>query len=404
MKYLGAFLLFMAFNNLNAMPSCTFFGDDKSTLVCLPGNEDTDYVLTKGVISDNVNAKSVYMKSCKVADVDCQAFQGLVDLQLLDLSENRIETIKPGVLNDLNQLRHLNLSHNKITDISNGFLNATNNIEVLDLKGNKIHKIQSGAFDRLTKLTDLDLSNNAIDSQELHQSVFNNNRQLKSVDFSRNDMSGAKEDLLIEVPALETLILDRSFLSEVPSFATRANMKTLKVLILSTNQISRLDDPTIFVNLDDLEILNLGGNAIESISENVFTPLRKVKTIVLKQNRLKQVPEKLFQNMPKLVSVDLSFNELEEIQVSPFRNTPMKNLNLSGNKLTFLPENFSQQLRDAGGKLKKFLFTPNPWQCSCLRDIMEEVKSLGLEYNSGRYNGKEVVCNNDEKSFSCIRH
>ncbi|CAG9794745.1 unnamed protein product [Diatraea saccharalis] len=384
----------------NATPSCRFYDENKNNFVCSPVG--TDYELKKGLVSNQDNVKSISLRGCGITDIDCDAFVGLPMLQHLDIAENKLQELKPCTLVSLPQLNSLDLSFNKISVLSPGTFDHLNNIEELYLKGNELRNLQNEIFDKLKKLNVLDLSNNVIDGSNLSPRIFDNNKIITSLDLSRNDMSRAHENLLQSFQTLQSLYLDRCFLTRVPSFVTKSNLKTLQQLILSTNQITNLDDPTSFINMDELIMLDFAGNSIESVAENVFTPLRKLKTIVLKHNHLKQIPEKLFQNMPKLVNIDLSYNDIQVINLASFRNTPMKNLNLSGNNLTYMPVNFYGTLISFGGKLKKFLFTNNPWQCACLRDILQEVKEHNIEYNMTVYDGKLSVCVSDG-DFICNR-
>ncbi|KAL0811432.1 hypothetical protein ABMA28_009834 [Loxostege sticticalis] len=396
MKYLAlASILF----NVQATPN---FLHDGSNLVCV-SDDDADFVLKKGVLSDTSDTKSITLKSCGITRVKCEAFHGLPAVKSLVLSENRIHKLDPCMLNGLDQLTHLDISFNRIEEIPTGFFDAVDDIEELYLQGNKLRTIKTGVFDKLIKLTHLNLAYNELRGVELKSHIFDNTKQLKYLNLTKNYFLEAPDNLLASLPSLLVLNLDKCVLTEVPSFAMRDNLKTLKNLSLTTNFISNLDNPTTFVNMDDLEVLDLNGNSIESVHENVFAPLKKVKTIYLRRNRLIKIPDKLFQNLPKLVNVDLAFNAIEKIQVTPFKNSPMKNLNLSGNRLTYLPENFCQQLINEGGRLKKFLFSHNPWQCGCLRDIIEEAKSLGLVYNRDKYSGNDAVCVSGTQ-FGCVRN
>ncbi|XP_063834541.1 carboxypeptidase N subunit 2-like [Ostrinia nubilalis] len=383
-----------------AKPSCQASADNPRDIVCTPGT--SDYLLERGLVSDNNRTTRITLRACRITDVDFGSFSGLPALEYLDLSQNKIVYLKLGVLDEFTQLKFFNLSHNQLTGFPLGIFDQKPNMEVLDLKGNKITELELGIFDLMKKLRHVDVSSNALLGKEINSYIFDQSTKIKIMDFSRNDMSDSKSILLDAFEMLEFLNLDRCLLTEVPVFATKPNLKTMKHLILSTNKITRLDDRALFINLENLEILNLVDNAIEHIADKVFMSLKKLKSVLLRGNKLTQIPGSLFQHLPKLISVDLSHNLIEFVPVNAFRGSPVKNLNLSVNRFTYLTDNFCLELRNSGGGMTKFYFNQNPWQCACLRDILDEVKKFGIKYNGVGYDGRTPVCviSND---FNCRR-
>ncbi|XP_075986557.1 uncharacterized protein LOC142983516 [Anticarsia gemmatalis] len=382
-----------------AAPECKTFTD--KDVVCTAGNED--YQLVRGLVSDNTRTTGITLKACRIYDIEYESFNDLTSLKYLDLSQNKISKLKLGVIDEPKQLTYLNLSYNMLTDFPLGLFDQTTNIDSLDLKGNKINKLELGIFDPLKKLKFVDLSSNALQGKDISPYLFDQSPHITFMDFSRNDMTDAPENLLHAFQELEVLNLDRTFLKEVPLFATKSNLRTMKQLILSTNQISSLDNAAMFVNLDGLQILDLSYNIIERINGDVLSPLKNLQKIVLRNNKIKTIPDNLFKNMPKLFAIQLLGNQIEDVPINAFRGSPLKYLNLSHNKITYLVDNFCLELQNTGGRLKKFLFEPNPWQCACLNDLLKEVKRMGIEYNSEKYNGKTPVCVTTNE-FNCKRH
>lgn len=384
---------------IDAAPECKTY--NKKDVVCTAGRED--YELVRGLVSDNNITTGITLRSCRIIDVEYESFNDLNSLTYLDLSLNKISRLKLGVLDEPKQLTYLNLSYNMLTGFPLGLFDQANKIDTLDLKGNKINDIELGIFDPLSNLKFIDLSSNDLKGKNLNPYIFDQSPRITFIDFSRNDMTETPEILLKAFQSLEFLNLDRTFLKDVPQFAIKQNLRTLKHLILSTNQISALDNAAIFINLDSLEILDLSYNDIETINGDVLQPLKNLKKFVLGNNKLKVIPDNLFRNMPRLITIHLLGNQISDVPVNAFRGTPLKNLNLSSNKITYLTDNFCLEIQNSGGRLKKFLFHPNPWQCACLNDLIKEVKRLGIEYSTAKYNGKEPVCATTEE-FNCKRH
>lgn len=383
---------------IEAQPTCRIYNN--VDVICTP--KDEEYILGRGLVSHRNQTKRITLRGCRITDIDFESFDGLPSVTYIDLSVNSITSLRLGVLDDSKQVTHLNLSYNMLTQFPLGIFDEKPNMEVLDLQGNKINYLELGIFDPLTKLRHLDLSNNDLMGQNISAYLFDESKNIKLIDFSKNNMNGSPNNLLHAMQALEYLYLTHCELSEVPEFASVSNLNTIKHLMLSFNQINRIDNPMTFVNLDSLEILNLTYNFIESIHNNVFRSAKNLKTIALKNNRIKELPEALFQNMNKLVNVDLSHNLIEFVPVNAFRGSTIKNINLSDNRFSFLTDNFLLELRNSGTRILKFNFNHNPWQCACLIQVLSEVKSMEVDYNNAKFNGKDTVCVTKDQ-FVCKR-
>ncbi|CAG9569218.1 unnamed protein product [Danaus chrysippus] len=399
---LTKYLLFcLTWSFIRAAPECKYKSHKITELVCTSSEEN--YILKRGLVSDNNRTSSVTLRGCRVSGVEYEAFENMASLKYIDLSQNSISELKLGVLDDIKTVTHLNLSHNALTTFPLGLFDQLPNLATLDLTSNSLENIELGVFDPLQKLKYLSLSNNMLRGDNINPYIFDRNVQLIYLDMSRNHLTSTPSQLLNAVKVLETLILEKCLLNEVPLFVVKNNLKSLKTLSLASNHISKIDDPLIFVNVDNLEHLNLADNNIAILEGSVFKTLKKLKSIILRGNKLTSLPVELFQDMKNLANIDLSHNSISTINVNSFHGTSVKNLNLADNKLTYLTSNFCLELRNFGAKLTKFYFNQNPWQCACLRDIVDEVKRLGISYNSRQYDGRHPVCVTTEE-FHCNRH
>lgn len=384
---------------VNATLKCQTFNE--KDVVCKPGT--SDIVLRRGLVSDNNKTTGITLRGCRITDLDFEVFENDFNLQYIDLSENKIRRLKLGVLDENRLVTYLNLSHNMLTSFPLGLFDQKVKIEVLDLKGNRLNSLQLGIFDPLQNLVHVDLSSNALLGKNIDPYIFDHNRKIKFLDFSRNDMSDSPEMLLQSFQALDFVNLDRCSLTEVPSFVTRPNLRTMKHLMLSTNRISKLDNSRTFMNLDNLEILNLADNVIEEVAADVFSCcVKKLKMIVLRNNRIKTIASGLFRNLNRLGNLDLSHNLIEYVPLSSLHGTGIKNINLSYNKFTYLEANFCLELRNVGVNLSKFYFNDNPWQCACFIEIIKEMKYYNVRYNSNKLHGAQPVCVTTSE-FTCKR-
>ncbi|CAH2242315.1 jg25229 [Pararge aegeria aegeria] len=402
-KLCSCHLLLLFIILVQATPRCEItYQLTEYHVTCIP-TDSINYKLQRGLVSDNNDTKKITLSGCKISEVEYEAFENLFSLEYLDLSQNKISELKLGVFDGTLEVKYLNLSHNSLTKFTLGLFDQKPNLNILDISGNKINNLELGIFDPLVNLNWLDLSNNALKGKDLNPYIFDESTKINVIRFARNNMHGAPENLLHAFKDLRVLNLDRCLLKELPAFATGSNLKTLRELILSSNQIKNLSDETAFRNLDNLYMLDLAGNVIESIDSNLFKPLKKLKILVLRDNKLTNLPNTLFKDMKSLANIDLSHNKIQGVPVDAFRGTSLKNLNLASNRITYITDNFCLELRNSGAILSKFYFNQNPWQCSCLRNILDEVKKYKISYNGVMYDGKHPVCVTTNEFF-CKRH
>lgn len=401
-KYSSHYLLLLFLTLVKATPKCEVTDQKENHVTCTP-TEDFNYKLQRGLVSDNNDTTKLTLRACRISEVELEAFENLFSLEYLDISQNKISELKLGVIDGILAVNHLNLSHNLLMEFPLGLFDQNPNLNTLDLSGNKLKNIELGIFDPLVKLNWLDLSNNALKGKDLNPYIFDQNTKISYISFARNNMNGAPENLLHALEDLRTLNLDRCLLKKLLAFARGSNLKKLRELILSGNQIKNIDDATAFINLDGLNTLNLADNVIESVDSNTLKPLKKLRVIILRGNKLTDIPDTLFKDMKSLGNIDLSHNEITNVAVNAFRGTSLKNLNLASNRFTYLSDNFCLELRNSGAMLSKFYFNQNPWQCACLRNILDEVKKYQISYNGNMYDGKHPVCVTTNEMF-CKRH
>ncbi|XP_037653558.1 toll-like receptor 9 isoform X1 [Choloepus didactylus] len=96
-------------------------------------------------------------------DLYLHFFQGLRCLLRLDLSQNRLHTLRPRALGHLpRSLRLLRLRNNQLTFFNWSSLALLPNLEALDLGGNQLKALTNSSLPAGTRLLRLDLSGNSI--------------------------------------------------------------------------------------------------------------------------------------------------------------------------------------------------------------------------------------------------
>ena len=156
-------------------------------------------------------------------------------------------------------------------------------------------------------LVHLDLSDNHL--HVIHSYVLSGFPNLRSLNLSGNGLHTVSGSAF-SLPALETLDLSRNQLPTVGVHLFETSPKLTEVN-LASNAISRLNDGT-FGHLTSLSLLDLSGNSLMRIEDNVFVGMN-------------------------ISHLDLGHNNLRKMPSLPLRKlTAARTLILDGNPLHFL--------------------------------------------------------------------
>ncbi len=80
-----------------------------------------------------------------ITSIDQQTFQGLDQLSIIKLSDNRIELLNP-VFNGLINLTEIYLQFNEIKELNPKVFNGLNRLKILNLHDNKLETLHSEIF------------------------------------------------------------------------------------------------------------------------------------------------------------------------------------------------------------------------------------------------------------------
>ncbi|XP_034388482.1 vasorin-like [Cyclopterus lumpus] len=234
-------------------------------------------------------------------------FNGLGELELLDLSQNELAEIPDGVFEMLSKLKNLDLSSNHIAHISKDSFSGLVQLERLYLHANRIQSIDSESFAGLEMLLELKLQGNQLSS-------------LPSLHFQR------------------LLLLDLSY-NNIPTLGP-----------------SDLQTP----HLEALKVASLG---LTTLDEGLIASLGNLHELDISTNQLTEVPPALKQDSLKgLIKLSLATNPLGELSVEDFQKlSGLQELDLSGLNL----QGFSQSFFQTFPRLMHLTAAENPFNCLC---------------------------------------
>ena len=223
--------------------------------------------------------KSLNIKSSTHGDLTFTrgSFEGLANLQSLDLSENNVRFPERGVLCSLPNLVSLNLSSSDLGDVRELGLstvvsqaNCVRNVRRLDLSRN-----------RLTSLAWTQEADNSSDSGSGFSFP-----QIEKVDLSHNFLRGFTADSLDWLTSSGPVDLDMSNnqLSHLPSAIFR--YASFRHLSLANNSLTSVPSD-IFAHQAKLVVLDLSGNYLDSpeLKPALFAETPALSELYLNDNR-----------------------------------------------------------------------------------------------------------------------
>jgi Leucine-rich repeat (LRR) protein len=314
--------------------------------------------LTSNQLNYSPGLQDVSWTDSNIKYIKIGAFDGLQNLEYIDLSRNEIKRTETALFSKLTRLKHLNISRNRLDDIRRlSFINL-DNLEVLDVSHNELQVIPFQVFAPLSRLQYLDISYNRIAT--FLDFYFNPNRQLKSLFLNNNSLVKITSNALVNLKELETLDISSNKLDYIPKNMFD-NFDQLRKLNISYNNFQNISSDA-FKNLKNLRWLNMGGNRLRLLPPSLFTNNENIEDLRLEHTEITVIQNTNFKGLNNLEKLYIRNNGyLREIEPFVFQDTlTITHLDISANVLTFLPLSLK-----ALEKLEELRISNNPWACDC---------------------------------------
>ncbi|KAK9960356.1 hypothetical protein ABG768_008217 [Culter alburnus] len=280
------------------------------------------------------------MYSNYISFIEDFAFKDLKSLKTLMIGSNRL-VLNGYFKKDLQKPTILDLANNKLDSVHRGGFESLKSLKNLSLPDNQISFIEAGSFDGLTNLIFLNLQSNKLSRGSIKDSVFSRLPNLKTLLLNNNYISYDNQKPLDHPPfqnlrKLKTLNIfsqGHKGMHYLPSnlFKGLRSLEELQAENLNINSL----DPDTFTYTPYLWELDLSRNELLSLTTRIFLPLRVLKTLHLSKVGLQSLDFLINANLSKLHLLHVSTNALSVINETLIRSLPtLIYLDLRGNYLS----------------------------------------------------------------------
>nr|AAO19474.1 toll-like receptor [Carassius auratus] len=317
-------------------------------------------------------------------------------LQVLRLKTNKIKHLTEHMFDLCSNLTEIDLGDNEISNIPPGMFSGFTQLKTLRLQINKFTRI-TNFFQNLFTLEFIDLSRNSI--KTLNCDVFANLTQLKMLYLYSNKISIIESCSFKDLKSLEVLRLGANNLLRIGD-AFRNGPQSLLELQLSFNKLSKIEKYT-FRNMSQLKYLHLQDNQISEIESYAFGGLKNLSSLFLSSNKISAKTltkhQDVFSGMPNLENLGLDANIIlfsdDQLKFPPFKDLKhltVLSLHSQRRGIGQIPSNLLQGLSSlemfyvgntnlAHLNPDTFKFSPQLWFLDLSKNALSEDHSIPAE-------------------------
>ncbi|CRL08203.1 CLUMA_CG020936, isoform A [Clunio marinus] len=312
--------------------------------------------------------QSISILNSELKKVSMENLKWFPDLVACDFSGNLIESLDENMFAFNARLKYVLFNSNNLRNINSNVFDSLNELEVVDLRNNicidesyerleDISTLKKHIEEKCTQedhennmIYDLNSSDKNLDEGNVPEDITRKVMKTSIVNLIDNENSEMVEnmDLICEFNETfweysEAILLTCNIQNQPIKFLgmklklSPENADKIEGLNFNRNTNMKylpVEIAEVFPNL--LEI-SAKDSYLESISNNNFKGLHKLKNLFLESNDLKIIESQTFEGLFSLEELDLSDGDIHFIEEASFNHLPaLRNLDLSANKLKFL--------------------------------------------------------------------
>ncbi|XP_072928773.1 extracellular matrix protein 2 [Hemitrygon akajei] len=288
----------------------------------------------------DLEIKHFHLAGNSITAIPAEAFNGVPNLELIDLSRNRIASsnIHQAAFKKLKKLERLYLDGNLLSQVPP---RLPRTLVELKVNENLLQQLDEQTFHGLSKIVNLELEGNKLSESNVQPLVFRPLKRLAYLRLGKNKFRTLPQGL---PPSIEELYLEDNEIEEISEMSLNRTTN-LNVIVLRNNKLDEARiAPMAWIKLENLESLDLSYNKIVHVPS--LLP-KGLLYLILVHNQIERIPGFVFAHMePGLEILYLSFNKITNGGIDPvsFFGTydTMRELFLDHNMLKRVPAGIAE--------------------------------------------------------------
>lgn len=269
----------------------------------------------------------LHVHGCKVLRIPEGAFQPLLELKKLTVQTfnavwgaSRFLELAPDSFHGLRELHTLEIVESNVQALPAKLLCSLDNLQTLNLTENRLHDVSDIGLNRR--------GGDSVEGVEVVEGADGTDddsppcrADIRILDLSRNEITRLQENSpLLGLRQLQELHLQRNSIVEIASDALQG-LTVLRTFNASYNSLDSLPEG-LFASTRELREIHLAYNGLRDLPRGIFTRLEQLLVLNLAGNRLgsDRVDETTFLGLIRLIVLDLSYNMLTHIDARMFKD------------------------------------------------------------------------------------
>ncbi|XP_052762397.1 toll-like receptor 6 [Mya arenaria] len=300
--------------------------------------------LDLGVLANLTNLEVLDLSYNRLDTIQTEALQGLRNLKFVSFRFNYLKAFPTGLFCPSPVLKYLDIGSNPLKSYPYGSMLCKTDLEikVLEVRNSTLDRIPDNALKNLTSLERFDLSFNPITS--VTKRAFDGGKSLTELDLSDCDISDLFPYFCDYLPNMTNLYLQNNRFKRF-DFEDIVNCTALKMLNISGNHLTVVQGEA--VGLISIEHIDFSRNQV-NVLNTTFKGLQNLKHLHLQDNVLDHLVEGQFEGASNLVYVNLANNMIHKTTnfTKVFTMVNLTHLHLAQNKITILENESFTALRN----------------------------------------------------------
>jgi len=230
------------------------------------------------------NLEILQLTNNRINELETGSFVGLKNLHRLSIAGNRLRNLQTDAFAGLSSLRELTIDRSQVVQIASGTFRSLSSLESLTLSFNELSQLPSGAFDELSNLQYVNLAGNRFETFPSDAMIVF--QSLKSLNFDSNPIRKLTRQSLTSI-GVQDISLSTMDALELVDREAFYDLRKLTVINMHDNPKLTYVDPSMIVNCFKLTSLYLHNNSLTTFSHSILNASVQLRDVNLSRNPLR---------------------------------------------------------------------------------------------------------------------